>query len=289
MMKASFNEVDNRLPLIINLAPTGMIPTKEMSPHIPIHSNDIVNDVLAAADIGLTMVHLHARGVDGQPTYKKEIYGDIISGIREKRSDIIICVSCSGRNFSELEQRADVLNLTGDLRPDMASLTLSSLNFSQQCSINEPKMVFSLAERMLEKGIMPEFEIFDLGMVNYAKHLVDKLGIRQTIYANIILGNIATAQADLLSIATLTTLLPHETIWSLGGVGRFQNSATALGAVIAPGVRVGLEDNLWMDSVRQQLATNTQMVERIHQLAHLSERTVMAPVMLRSQLNLKSW
>jgi 3-keto-5-aminohexanoate cleavage enzyme len=281
--------VNNPLPLIINLAPTGMVPTKGMSPHVPIQTIDIIKDVLAAAEIGLTMVHIHARDHDGKPTYKKEIYGEIIAGIRDKRPDLIIGVSCSGRNFTELEQRADVLNLKGDLRPDMASLTLSSLNFSQQVSINEPRVVYALAERMLENEILPEFEIFDLGMVNVTKYLIEKLNITQSIYANIILGNIATAQADLLSIATLTTLLPPKMIWSLGGVGNAQISMTALGAAIAPGVRIGLEDNLWNDYSRQHYATNTQMVERIHRICSLSDRTIMSALELRHYLKLKKY
>ncbi len=284
-MKDHF-EKDESSPLIICLAPTGMVPTREMTPHVPLQPNEIVRDVIEAARLGITMVHLHARDEHGRPTYRKEVFAQIIAGIRESFPDLIINVSCSGRNFKTLEQRADVLNLDGDLRPDMASLTVSSLNFSRQASVNEPQMVLALAQRMLEREIVPEFEIFDLGMANCARYLVEKLGLKTPIYANIMLGNIASAQADLLSIAAISHALPAGTLWGLGGMGNAQISVSALAAAMAPAVRVGLEDNLWLDRSRSQLTTNLDMVERLHQLATLSNRTVMKPADLRARLRL---
>lgn len=273
-------------PLIINLTPTGMVPTREMSPHVPLQPDEIIRDVLEAASIGITMVHLHARDTDGRPTYRKEIYAKIIAGIRERRPDLILCVSCSGRDFKDIDQRAEVLELTGDLRPDMASLTVSSLNFSRQACVNDPQMILALATRMLERDIVPEFEIFDLGMANYAQYLAEKLGLNAPLYANIMLGNIAGAQADLLGIAAITHALPSGTIWGLGGIGDAQIPVTAVAAAIAPAVRVGLEDNLWLDRSRTRLATNKGYIERMHQLATLADRGVMQPAELRALLRL---
>ncbi|MFZ9030516.1 MAG: 3-keto-5-aminohexanoate cleavage protein, partial [Robiginitalea sp.] len=91
--------------LIINFTPTGMIPTKSMTPYVPISVNEIVEDVRKACEIGITMVHLHARdAISGEPTYEKEIYGEIIGGIRRFAPDLVICVSLSGRNYKELEK-----------------------------------------------------------------------------------------------------------------------------------------------------------------------------------------
>lgn len=273
-------------PLVLNLAPTGMVHTREMSPYVPLQPDEIVREVTAAASLGITMVHLHARDEGDRPTYKKDVYARIIGGIRERNPDLIVCVSCSGRDFKSIDQRADVLELDADLRPDMASLTLASLNFARQASINEPEMVLALAHRMLQRGIAPEFEIFDLGMDNYAKYLVGKLGLKSPIYANIMLGNIASAQADLLSMAAITQALPPATLWGLGGIGNAQIPVTAIASAIAPAVRVGLEDNLWLDASRTRLATNMDMIERVHQLAALSGRTIMKPNDLRSRLGL---
>ena len=95
------------MDLIVNFTPTGMIPTKRMTPHVPITVAEIVEDVHQAVEIGITMVHLHARDESsGEPTYKSEVYGRIIAGIRSFSKDLMICVSLSGRTFVEFEQRA---------------------------------------------------------------------------------------------------------------------------------------------------------------------------------------
>jgi uncharacterized protein (DUF849 family) len=104
-----------------------MIPTREMTPHVPITPPEIVQEVLDVTDLGVSMVHLHAREPDtGEPTYKKEIYAEIIRGIRKKDKNLILCVSTSGRYHNEFSKRSECLDLEGDAKPDCASLTLSS-------------------------------------------------------------------------------------------------------------------------------------------------------------------
>ncbi|MBC7884061.1 MAG: 3-keto-5-aminohexanoate cleavage protein, partial [Saprospiraceae bacterium] len=138
--------------LIINFTPTGMIPTKEMSPYVPISSDEIINDVLQANELGITIVHLHARDENGLPTYKISEYRKILDKIREYAPELVLCVSLSGRNFNEFSKRSEVLNLL----PDMGSLTLSSLNFPKAASVNDPDMIQNLAGRMMELGVKPE-------------------------------------------------------------------------------------------------------------------------------------
>lgn len=148
--------------LIINFTPTGMIPTKEMTPHVPITPQEVIEDVQKACEIGISMVHIHARDPETEkPTYKKEIYGEMIAGIREFAPEMVICVSLSGRDFGEFEKRSEPLELDGDLKPDLGSLTLSSVNFNKQASVNSPEMIQQLAGRMKERGIVPELEAFD--------------------------------------------------------------------------------------------------------------------------------
>ena len=160
---------------ILNFTPTGMIPTKEMTPHVPVLPAEIVDQVTEAAGLGVTMVHLHARDVDaGKSTYKKDIYREIVSEIKRTHPDLILCLSTSGRDFSEFEKRADCLDLDGEMKPEFGSLTLSSLNFNKQASVNSPEMIQALARRMQERQIRPELEAFDLGMINYAKYLIKK-------------------------------------------------------------------------------------------------------------------
>jgi uncharacterized protein (DUF849 family) len=263
-----------------------MIPTKAMTPHVPVSPAEIVTDVLDCVQAGANLVHLHARDATGTPHYDREIYARQIAGIREAQPDLTICVSLSGRNFGALEQRADPLALRGDLRPDMGSLTLASLNFPQQPSINAPDMVRRLAERMHERGIKPELEVFDVGMVNYANYLIEKGVLTPPHYFNILLGNLASAQATPAQLAAILSALPPDSIWSLAGIGRQQLTANTLGLLWGDGVRVGLEDNIWFDGERRQLATNRALVERIVSLAHSLERRVATAQEVRSRLGI---
>ncbi len=175
-----------KVNLLLNYAPTGMIPTKEMTPYVPITVQEIIEDVHEAVEIGITMVHLHARDARTEkPAYKAEIYRDIIEGIRKFSGDLVITVSLSGRNFNEFEKRAEVLQLTGNAKPDMGSLTLSSLNFNKQVSVNAPEMVQALAREMLDRGILAELEAFDNGMINYSRYLAEKELIEPPFYFNL--------------------------------------------------------------------------------------------------------
>ena len=273
---------------IINFTPTGMIPTKEMTPHVPVSVKEIIEQVLAAAEIGITSVHLHARDPEtGMPTYKVDIYGEMIAGIRKYRPDLVLCVSTSGRIFNKFEERAEVLGLTGELKPDMASLTLSSVNFNRQASINSPDTIMALAQEMKGKGILPELEVFDVGMINYAKYLERKGLIEPPYYFALILGNIACAQADLLHCGVMIRDLPADSVWSIGGVGDVQLMINSLAISIGGGVRVGLEDNIFYDPQRKKLADNLELVKRIHRLAEANERLIMKPVVLRELLHLE--
>jgi 3-keto-5-aminohexanoate cleavage enzyme len=249
---------------LFNFTPTGMIPTKEMTPHVPTQVQEIVEQVLEVAGLGVNMVHLHARDpVTGEPTYKKEYYADMIRKIRSKYPHLVICVTTSGRNFPEFEKRSEVLELDGDVKPDFGSLTLSSLNFNNVVSVNSPQMIQALARKMLERNIRPELEAFDLGMINYANYLISKSLIKQPYYINLILGNIACAQANMLSLGLMVKELPEGAIWSAGGVGNSQLKINSMALVDGGGVRVGLEDNIWYDGDRTRLATNRDLVERI--------------------------
>ncbi len=272
---------------IINFAPTGMLPTKSMTPHVPITVNEIVEDVHKATEIGITMVHLHARDdKTGKPTYKKEVYAQIIEGIRRYAPTLVICVSLSGRDFSSFEQRSDVLLLDGNVKPDMGSLTLSSLNFNKQASINEPEMIQKLAEKMLERGILPELEAFDSGMINYARYLENKNIISAPHYFNLIVGNIACAQADLLHVGIMVRDLPEDSMWSLGSIGNTQLPMNILGIATGGGVRVGIEDNIWFDKARTKLATNQDFLNRIHGVINASDQTLMSSEEMRVLLKL---
>lgn len=259
--------------LIVNFTPTGMLPTKQTTPHVPVSPAEIVEQVHEAYDIGITIAHIHARHADGVPAWEPEIYGEIFDGLRRHCPDLVICASLSGRRVSEFEKRSAVLQL----QPDMASLTLSSVNFAHEVSVNSPDMVQRLAAKMEECGVVPELECFDAGMINYAHYLIGKAVLKPPFYFNLLLGNIASAQADLAQVSLLLHSLPAGAVWSLGGIGDTQLRVHTLAIIEGGGVRVGLEDNIWLDGSRTRLATNASLLRRIHDLAAVFERRVMTP------------
>jgi uncharacterized protein (DUF849 family) len=274
--------------LIVNFTPTGMIPTKQMTPHVPVDPSEIAEDVHEAVEIGITMVHLHARDeTTGEPTYRAEVYGRIIEKVRKFAPDLVICVSLSGRNFPELEKRSEPLQLTDGLKPDMGSLTLSSVNFNRAASVSEPETIQGLARLMQQRGILAELEAFDIGMINYAKYLIHKRLLEAPHYFNLLLGNIACAQADPLHLGVMIRDLPENSLWSVAGIGDVQLQMNSLGIACGGGVRVGLEDNIWYDGQRSRLARNADLVRRVHTLAAANERQVMAPATLRGLLDLQ--
>ncbi len=276
------------MPLIINLAPTGMLPSRQQTPHVPLSPSEIAADVARCVALGVSIVHIHAREEDGSASDNPHIFADIIHKIREQSPDVVITTTTSGRRVPDVARRAATLYLDGDAKPDMASLTLGSMNFSSDASVNSPDTIMQLATIMGEKGIRPELEIFDLGMINFAKVLIAKGLIQAPYYFNIILGNPSSAQATLLHLGTMISDLPAQSFWSLGGIGRFQTRANALGVVMGDGVRVGLEDNLWLDEQRTELATNAQLVQRVAAQATALGRPIATSKEVRTMLALRT-
>jgi uncharacterized protein (DUF849 family) len=263
-----------------------MIPTRKMTEHVPLTPEEIIKDVREACSVGISMAHIHVRDENGDPHFSRELYRKVILGIREFAPELVICASTSGRIHVELEQRSDALLLEGDEKPDMGSLTLSSLNFNKNASINEPEMIKSLAGMMKERGILPELEAFDSGMINYSKYLIKKELLTAPYYFNLILGNIACAQANLLSAGLMLSELPDGSVASFGGIGNDQLKMNSMAISMGFGVRVGLEDNIWFDTMRTRLATNTMLIERVHEIANANNRGIMTPNELREILKL---
>ena len=273
-------------PLIVNLAPTGMVPTREHSPHVPLTTAEILDDVARCRELGVAIVHVHARDEHSRPTHRAEAFAPIVEGIRAIDPELVVCVTCSGRAVSDAELRAEVLELDGAARPDMASLTLGSNNFQRDASINEPSVIRELARRMLERGIRPELEAFEPGMVAFGARLAEEGLIPDRAYVNMLLGNLGTSPLSPASLAAFLAPLPPGWHWALAGIGRFQHQAN-LTAIAAGGhVRVGLEDNLWFDRGRTELATNAALVERVARAAEVAERPLASPAWVREQLGL---
>jgi uncharacterized protein (DUF849 family) len=267
--------------LIVNFCPTGMIPTRAMTPHVPLSPPEVIEQACQALDRGVAIVHLHARDEDGEPTYRARIYEEMILGIRAEHPDAIMCVSCSGRNFPEFARRSEVLELTGKARPDLASLTLTSLDFPTGTSKNDPEMVVALSEKMVARGC------FDYGMISAANFLIARgmLG-EPPYYFNLLLGSRYSVPATARHLAGMIQDLPPESLWSAAGIGLFQLPMNTLAIAMGGHCRVGLEDNIYHGFDKSELATNQGLVERLADITESFGRRLADPVRARELLGL---
>jgi 3-keto-5-aminohexanoate cleavage enzyme len=273
--------------LIINVALTGIVPTKDQTPHVPVTPEEIARDAKTVYDLGAAMVHVHARDREGRPSLEKEIYREIILRIRERCPDIIITVSTSGRCAGSFDERIDMLSLKGDAKPDMASLTLGSLNFMHDASVTTPNQLMRMVQAMKDAHIIPELEIFDTGMSNYAAYLFRNGILEGKHYTNLILGSLGAMMATPRNLAHIVDDLPEQCLWAATGVGAFAFDMQALSIAMGGHVRVGVEDSIYMDGSRE-LATNAKLVSRVKAVAESMQRPLMTARALREMLSLNA-
>ncbi len=270
--------------LIINAALTGSVPRRADSPNVSLSEDEMVADAVRCVSAGASILHLHVRYPDETPAYEYELNNSLFRAVRSACPDVIISGSTTGRTVTELEKRAEVLSAA----PDMASLTLGSMNFATQVSVNAPATIRALATEMRERGIQPELEIFDLGMADYARYLVDKGQLVLPAYANILLGSLGTACASPDNLSTITRALPPRTTWAAAGIGRFQFEVNCLAVAMGGHVRIGLEDNLWMDPLtKTDPASNARLIERIVSVARANGRDIATPAEARRIIGLR--
>lgn len=267
--------------LIINAAVTGTVLYKSNTSFLPTSLSEVVEDAVRVREAGASIIHLHARALDESPSYDPAVYCELVDRVREA-TDLIINVSLSGRFVQDVETRAAPLAS----RPELASLTLGSMNFISGPSVNAPDTVKELASRIHAAGAVPELEIFEAGFANVATYLARKGVLRPPHYANIILGSLGTAPLDLVGLGHIIGLLPVGTTWSVGGLGRFQLGANVMGIAAGGHVRVGLEDNIHFDRDGRDLADNQRLVARIARIAREMGREPATPAEARAIIGL---
>jgi len=201
------------------------------------------------------MFHLHARDGEGNPTWGREAYRACVEAVRMAVPGAVVVVSTSGRHTRDIKQRAAAV----EARADMASLTLGSVDFRQLTSENSRATVAALLRAMRAEGVRPECAAFDLGHVHRLRELLGGGEMERPAWCSLILG--VCLPADSRTLALLVDRLPNGTVWAAGGIGRAQWEANRWALALGGHVRVGLEDNLWMEAGIP--ATNARQVERI--------------------------
>ncbi len=280
------SELPLRKKLIINAALTGNFSSKEQNPSVPCSPEEIVRDARLCHAAGATFFHIHAREGDGKPSYRKELFEEILSGIRRHCPEAILCATTSGRVHKAFEQRSVVLELEGDAKPDFASLSLGSMNFPTAASINPPETIEALARKMAGRGIRPELEIFETGMINYALYLSRKGYLGDVLYFNMFFGLLGTMPGRMTDIVHQVSSLPAGSVWGAAGGGRFQLPVNTAAILMGGHVRVGLEDNLYYDYDKTEPATNEGLVRRVARIAGELGRPIATPSEARKMLGL---
>lgn len=229
--------------LIINVALTGAVPQKKDFPNLPVTPQEIAHDVHQCFEMGAQVFHLHMRDQNGAPSQEIELFQETIIEIRSQTPEAIICVTTSSRASQNSEERYSALKLTGELKPDLASLSLGSFNFPSTVSKNPPYEIFDLARFMFDSGIKPEIEVFEPGMLTHARTLLKSNVLIRPLIVNILLGNRGTSEVTAQAISPFLSQLSGDSEWALAGIGRFQNKAIMLGVALGGNVRVGMEDD----------------------------------------------
>ncbi|WP_044889077.1 3-keto-5-aminohexanoate cleavage protein [Myxococcus hansupus] len=232
-------------PMVITAAMVGAETTREQTPHLPITAEEIAEDAVRCREAGAAMVHLHVRTADGKPSQDAELFRAAIRAIR-KRTDVLIQTSTGGAVGMTVDQRCGPLTLTGEDRPDMATLTTGTVNFGEDVFWNPRPLVRDIARRIRDAGLRPELECFDVGMIDEARYLAKEGLVDLPAHFDFVLGVPGTLQPRPEVLDFMIASLPEGSTWTVAGVGRHQLAYVDEAAKRGGNARVGLEDNIYV-------------------------------------------
>lgn len=264
--------------VIITVAPTGNVPTKDINLFTPITPEEIAKDVYLCYKKGASVAHIHARDDMGKPTSDKEVFREIATKIKEY-CDIVIQFSTGARG-GKLEGRKACLAL----KPEMASLSVGSSNFPNSVNYNPPSFIEDLAQEMIRFNIKPEIEIFDLSMVDNAIYLISKGLIKEPAHFNLVLNVPGSLKGHPENLLLLKQRLPGNSTWSVSAIGRSHHNLSAMGLLLGGNVRVGLEDVVEIEKGKP--VSNVELVDRIVGLSRELGRDIASPAETRQILAL---
>ena len=296
---------------IVTAALTGAIHTPTMSPYLPITPDELAEEARRAYDAGASVIHVHARDPKtGQPSADSALFGEILAKIKDA-CDAVICTTTGGGFGMTVEQRVSVVKTYS---PELASLNAGSLNFAlhplldkikdfkhawepQYLAMSEDfifpntfKTLREFADFFAEENTRPEFEIYDVGMINNLAFLLNRARIKKPVYLQFVLGILgglpATVNNLVFLLNTARETFGNDFVWSVCAAGRAQlpmcNAALLMGGF----TRVGLEDSLFLEKGKMAQSSARQ-VEKIIRIAREHGMEPTTPDEARSILGLK--
>ncbi len=270
--------------LIITAAITGSRMTRDVAPYIPITPDEIAQAAIECWDAGAAIVHIHVRDPKtGLGTQALDVFRQVVEPLRE-RTDLLLCLTTSGipgRNLA-IEERLKPL----ELEPELASFDAGSINLGGSAFINTPEFLEAAAKSMKEKGVKPELEIFDVGMMVTCLRMRDQGYLEEPLHFQFVLGTPWGSPATPKSFLHLYEHLPEDATWSIIGIGKGHLPMAMMGLILGGHIRVGMEDNIYYE--RGVLAkSNAEFVERIVRIAKEYGRETATPQEARGILGLR--
>jgi 3-keto-5-aminohexanoate cleavage enzyme len=267
-------------PLIITVAGVGAELTVEQQPNLPITPEQLAEDAARCQDAGAAIYHLHVRDALGRPTMDPERYRQALEAIASA-SDLIVQFSSGGA----VHDSEDVRSAPLALRPEMASLTTGTVNFGDEVFHNPVPLVRRFYARMLELGILPEFEIFEAGMIATALRLVEEFGASHHLHFNFVLDVPGAMPAWDDAVAFLAAHLPAGATFSATGIGRSWLSVARTAIGCGGHVRTGFEDVRYLAKGRPA-TSNAELVAAVAELGRATGRAPASPAEARALLGL---
>jgi len=267
--------------LIITLAATGNVPTRELNPYAPLTVDEIVKDIKKCVELGVSVAHIHVRDENLQPTSDRKLFKEVLDRLDDEKVNVIKQVSTGARGGENtIDWRGQML----DLNAHMASLSTGSSNFPSSVNANSPELIEALAKKMLDNNIKPEIEIFDVAMIAGANRLVKKGLLKTPLHFNLVMNVPGSIPGTPKNLMFLIDSLPPGSTWSVSGIGKSQIQMLSMAILLGGHVRTGLEDCLYYE--KGVLATNEMLVKRVVNIAKALGREIATVEESKKILNL---
>ncbi|MDR1797449.1 MAG: 3-keto-5-aminohexanoate cleavage protein [Clostridiales Family XIII bacterium] len=270
--------------VIITAAVVGAIPSKKDNPNLPTQPKEIAEAVFACYEAGAAVAHIHVRDDNDIGSMSIEKFTETVEIIRGAKCPIILNLTTSGDAKASHDDR--VLPFS-TLLPEIATFDAGTMNWMHSIVFeNSPPFLERLGRTMLEKGVKPEIEVFDMGMLNNAKYYIKKGFLEEPCIFQICLGAPGGMEATVDNLLFVVNHLPENCTWGTFGIGKGANEILLAGLALGGNIRVGFEDNVFYN--KGVLAeSNAQFVARVGRIAKEVGREVATPDEARAILGLK--